>query len=196
MRFEGDELPCGQRVVSGPRGTGASLERTPPVRGSPWLLLFAAGVTACGGGSPASPTFIPTSVAEPSTVADAADAGAAPDVSLPGDGSTGSIAAAFASTCATSPATGSFPADVATVLTAKCQTCHADPPKNGAPFELLTYEDVHMLFDGTIPIYQEMYFLTRPGASPHMPFGNAPQLTPDEFATLSDWLISCAPPGD
>jgi len=105
------------------------------------------------------------------------------------------IAAAFAK-CGTSPATGSFPADVASVLMDKCQTCHTNPPLNGAPFALLTYEDVHKVFAGTIPIYEEMYILIQPNGSPHMPFGNAPQLTADEFTTLADWLISCAPPGD
>ncbi len=192
MRFEGDELPCRQQAVSGRRGTRAGVMRTPRVRRPLWLFLIAAAATACGGGSPASPTFTPTSVsATSSTVADAGDAADPP----PGDGSIGSILEAFTS-CTTSPATGTFPADVAAVLADKCQTCHTAPPKNGAPFALLTYEDVHMLFAGTIPIYQEMYLRTRPGASPHMPFGNAPQLTPDEFTTLSDWLISCAPPGN
>lgn len=31
--------------------------------------------------------------------------------------------------------------DVAPILEARCQRCHTDPPKNGAPFPLLSYED-------------------------------------------------------
>ncbi len=142
-------------------------------------------VSACGGGPPASPTFSPTNavVTDP------------PDASLD-DAPSGASAANFAS-CGTSPATGSFPADVAAVLMSRCQTCHTDPPLNGAPFPLLTYEDVHKLLPATtMPIYQEMYLLIQPGADPHMPFGNAPQLGTEQFNTLSDWLLSCAPPGD
>lgn len=31
--------------------------------------------------------------------------------------------------------------DVAPILEARCQRCHTDPPKNGAPFPLLSYDD-------------------------------------------------------
>jgi hypothetical protein len=80
-------------------------------------------------------------------------------------------------------------------MSAKCQTCHQNPPLNDAPFPLLTYADVHSLF-GTIPKYQEMHYLIQPDGSPHMPFGTAPQLTAAEFSTLDDWLLDCAPPGE
>jgi hypothetical protein len=163
--------------------------RTVWVRIVPSALLAGAvtvAATACGGGSPASPTFTP---ATPS-VSD--DAGSSP--SLPDGASADDIAAAFAR-CPASAANGTFPADVAAVLGSKCQTCHNDPLRNGAPFPLLTFADVHGLFDDTIPIFEEMYLRIQPGAHPHMPFGNAPQLTTGEFTTLSGWLISCAPSG-
>jgi hypothetical protein len=193
MHFEGDGLPRGQRVVSAGRGTDRGLVRTAPVRIASALLLAAAAApaTACGGGSPASPTFSATNV----SVSD--DAGSFSDAagsSIGGDASIEAIMAGFAR-CAASPATGSFPADVAAVIHSKCNPCHTDLPLNGAPFPLLTYADVHKLFAGTFPIYEEMYLLIQPNGVPHMPFGNAPQLTADEFKTLSDWLISCAPPG-
>ncbi len=168
--------------------------RTAPVRLVPWLLTSVVAAIAgigCGGGSPASPTFTPTGAPEPEPGASTADAG----ISLAGDGSAEEVAAAFAR-CGTSPATGGFPADVAAVLSDKCQTCHTNPPLNGAPFPLLTYEDVHQLFAGTIPIYQEMYMLIQPGSTPHMPFGKAPPLTTDQFTTLSEWLLACALPGN
>lgn len=31
--------------------------------------------------------------------------------------------------------------DVAPILEARCQRCHSDPPDNGAPFPLVTYDD-------------------------------------------------------
>jgi hypothetical protein len=164
-------------------GTGPNLVRTAPVRLASVLLVTAAA--ACGGGDPASPTFRPTAMSITE------EAGTSPG----GDASVETIEATFAR-CDTSPATGSIPADVAAVLGDRCQTCHNDPQLHGAPFALLTYADVHQLFAGTIPIYHEMYLLIQPGATPHMPYRNAPQLSADQFKTLGDWLISCAPPGD
>jgi hypothetical protein len=193
MPFESDaSLPLRQHLLSRRRGTQPGLVRTAPVRLSALLLIAAAASAAeaaCGGGSPASPTFTPMApVSGGSGDAAAEDAGSdlADDAASP--------AADFAR-CGTSPATGTFPADVEAILSSRCQTCHADPPVNGAPFPLLTYSDVHMLFAGTLPIYQEMYMLIQPDGIPHMPFGNAPQLTSEQLQTLSSWLLSCAPSG-
>jgi hypothetical protein len=169
--------------------------RTSSVRLAPLFAIAVASsvaASACGGGPPASPTFSPTNA----VVTADADAPPSGDGSIATDGGTVMVAETFAR-CGTSPATGSFPADIAAVLTDKCQPCHTMPPRNGAPFPLLTYENVHAPFaGGPTPIYQEMYALIQPGADPHMPFGNAPQLTADQFSTLSSWLLSCAPPGD
>ena len=155
------------------------------------LVVGAAALAgACGGGSPASPST--------TTVASAtSDNGSGADAS---SGSTSDAAGAtdgppFAN-CGPSPASGSIPADVLAVVTARCQPCHQDPPLNGAPFPLLTYEDVHSLFLMTIPKYQEMHALIQPDGSPHMPYGTAPQLTAAQFKTLDDWLLDCAPPGE
>jgi hypothetical protein len=175
------------------------------VRAFAFVVGTASGVAliACSGGPAASPTFTPiaTTVVEeagPPVLSDASTTpGEGGDASaVLGDGSVGAIMAAFEKRCGASSATGSIPGDVATVLADKCQTCHNDPQKNGAPFPLLTYEDVHKPFVGTTPIYEQMYIQIQPNAQPRMPFGNAPQLTPAEFSTLSTWLIECAPPGD
>jgi uncharacterized membrane protein len=100
------------------------------------------------------------------------------------------------SACAPPPASGAFPADVAAVLADKCQTCHKSPPVNHAPFPLLTYEDTlgsDSLCNG-VPIWQAMHYVIQPKSVPHMPFGNAPQLTSSEFMTLDGWLTGCAMP--
>jgi hypothetical protein len=190
MRFESDaSLPLRQHVLSGRRGTQPGFVRTAPVRFSVLLLIAVAAATACGGGSPASPTFTPMS----GVPGDAAveDAGSDPPV----DASDAASPAADFAKCGASAASGTFPADVAAILSSKCQTCHTKPPVNDAPFPLLMYSDVHMLFADTIPIYQEMYMLIQPDGTPHMPFGDASQLTSDQLQTLSSWLLACAPSG-
>jgi uncharacterized membrane protein len=47
--------------------------------------------------------------------------------------------------------------DVARVLEQKCQRCHQDPPTNGAPFALLTYEDTQVLERGGTPRYERVH---------------------------------------
>ena len=106
----------------------------------------------------------------------------------------------FASCPTSRPATGSFPEDVAQVLADKCQTCHQMPTKQHAPFPLLTYaqtqsDDPLSPYMG-VPIWQVMHAIIQPKGVPHMPFGNAPQLTSAEFTTLNDWLLACALPAD
>ncbi len=103
-----------------------------------------------------------------------------------------------AAACSNKPTSGSFPADVATVLAAKCQTCHRSPPVVDAPFTLLTYADTlkpdPIAPYAGMPIWQVMDIVIQPNGQPHMPFGNAPQLTAAEFQTLDGWLKACAPP--
>jgi hypothetical protein len=101
----------------------------------------------------------------------------------------------FAS-CGTIPATGSIPDEDNAILQSRCQTCHTDPPQNGAPFPLITYAQVHSLIAGITPTYEEMYDLIQPNGDPHMPYGDAPQLSSGQLTTLSDWLAACAPPGE
>jgi uncharacterized membrane protein len=157
------------------------------------LVVGASAVGACGEGSPAAPIFKSTAVIEP--LLDAASSGASGGADATADvGADADPDAAPFSNCKPNPANGAFPADIAAILSARCQPCHQNPTMNGAPFPLLTYQDVNGMF-GPIPIYQEMYVLIQPDGSPHMPFRNAPQLTADQLQTLSSWLLACAPPG-
>ncbi|HEX4449016.1 MAG TPA: hypothetical protein VH044_19885 [Polyangiaceae bacterium] len=145
------------------------------------VLSVGAALAACSGGSPASPT--------------AQGVGSVTsDASSSGDAGSSDAGDPFAA-CGTIPTTGTIPADVTAVLTARCQTCHTDPPVNGAPFPLLTYAQIHSDFVPGVPKYEEMYMLIQPDGDPHMPFGDAPQLSTDQFDTLASWLKACAPPG-
>jgi hypothetical protein len=154
------------------------------------LLLLA----ACSSSS--SPSSAQSSPDGSTSVASSDDGGVA---SLPDGAATVTcesfVASTFAS-CVTPPATGTFPADVAAVLADKCQTCHQSPPINHAPFALLAYADTQKadsICNG-VPTWQAMDYVIQPDSNPHMPYGNAPQLTSAEFATLEGWLTGCAVP--
>jgi hypothetical protein len=166
------------------------------------VAVAALAVSACGTTSTASPTgAAPSGDASPN-VSDATSADAPPtdakpiveEQSAPPDAGDASPFAA----CLPHPTTGSFPPEVATVLSNKCQTCHQSPPRDHAPFPLLSYDDT-VGADSIAPyvgqpIWQVMHAVIQPAGVPHMPFGNAAQLTAAEFQTLDAWLTSCALP--
>ena len=157
-------------------------------------LLFGCLLAGCSSGSsnPASPTGPDRSIGA------GADDASGPDTAADDAGTADAGPDVFASCPTSRPTTGSFPADVAQVLVAKCQTCHQMPPKNHAPFPILTYaqsqtSDPLSPFTG-VPIWQVMHKVIQPKGVPHMPFGNAPQLTAAEMSTLDGWLLGCALP--
>jgi len=111
------------------------------------------------------------------------------------------------------PMTGDIPCDVWQVLdkmplaSGGCHGCHSDPPRHGAPFPLVTYEQLQQPYGITIlRRYQEMCVQIQPSGSahllgndtyqsiPHMPLSSAPQLSDADFKTLNDWFNKCAPP--
>jgi uncharacterized membrane protein len=96
---------------------------------------------------------------------------------------------------AATPTNGDLPEAVNAVLADKCQACHTSPPKNHAPWPLLSFEETQVRFGITEKRrWQRMAEVIEPGGSPHMPFGNAPQLTADQLATLRAWFAGCAMP--
>jgi hypothetical protein len=161
------------------------------------VAATALAVNACSAASTASPTGAALSIDGSPNVSDATSTDAAPAVEEQPPPPDASDASPFA-LCPTHPPTGSFPPDVATVLSNKCQTCHQSPPRDHAPFPLVTYNDTVVLdpiapYVGQ-PVWQVMHAVIQPTGVPHMPFGNAAQLTPAEFQTLDTWLTSCALP--
>lgn len=110
-------------------------------------------------------------------------------------GSDGSPNAAPACDPAATPVTGDLPDAVNAVLVDKCQACHTSPPKNHAPWALLSFEETQVRYGITDKKrWQRMAEVIEPGGSPHMPFGDAPQLTPDQLTTLRSWFAGCAMP--
>jgi hypothetical protein len=97
--------------------------------------------------------------------------------------------------CTSFPTTGDLPCDVAAVLVAKCQACHRQPPRDHAPFPLVTFEDLAQPFgqDG-LRRWQRVGQVIEPGDRFPMPLAGAPPLDAQEHATLRAWVAACAPP--
>ena len=93
------------------------------------------------------------------------------------------------------PTVGDLPDAVNAVLVDKCQSCHTSPPKNHAPWALLSFEETQLRFGITDKRrWQRMAEVIEPGGLPHMPFGDAPPLTDAQLATLRSWFAGCAMP--
>ena len=100
----------------------------------------------------------------------------------PGDGGTGSEA--------------DFPCDVRAVIESSCQRCHTDPPRNGAPFPLLTWQDTRAEY-GVQLVYEAMLPAVESDFMPLRGLGLDPPveaLSDQEKTTLVDWLEAGAPP--
>ena len=77
---------------------------------------------------------------------------------------------------------GDLPCDVDRILAKVCQHCHTSPPRNGAPFALVTYSDTQQKIDGR-PIYEYMGIAVGAGRMPLPPMS----LTPTERTILVAW---------
>lgn len=123
--------------------------------------------------------------------------GAAADSGIAGAGGSAGNAGSDGGCGAPSAKNPTFPCEVEAVLKAKCQRCHDDPQKNGAPFPLLAWSDTQTDYFGK-PVYERMFSVV---SSDFMPFVSLPlnppvePLTAAEKETLLDWLV-CATPED
>jgi hypothetical protein len=101
----------------------------------------------------------------------------------------------LAPACTSFPTSGDLPCDVQAVLSARCQPCHRNPPRNHAPFPEVTFEDLEQPFgtDG-LHRWQRMAQVIVPGDRIHMPPPGQPQPTDAELHTLLAWFGACAPP--
>lgn len=84
---------------------------------------------------------------------------------------------------------GEIPCAPRAVLQAVCHNCHSDPPRNGAPFSQLTYQDIDADLDGE-PVYVRMREAVREGRMPLDPY----VLTDEQRRVLVEWLDADAPP--
>lgn len=82
------------------------------------------------------------------------------------------------------------------VLEAKCQRCHGDPPKNGAPMPLVTYEDTQATWSATQDVHHVMERAVSSDFMPYVELNEPPAslmppvepLDAEEKATLLAWL--------
>ncbi len=58
------------------------------------------------------------------------------------ESSSGYVDGVDAGTSSTGASVTGLPCEVATVLADKCTSCHSSPPAGGAPFPLVSYEDL------------------------------------------------------
>ena len=96
------------------------------------------------------------------------------------------------SVCPPGPATGDIPCDVFEVIHRECHHCHTDPPLDGVPFPLLTYEDMQKPYGDMSKRYQRMNQVIRPNGFPPMPPDDP--LDAKDLAVLTGWLDACAKP--
>jgi hypothetical protein len=83
------------------------------------------------------------------------------------------------------------------VLEQKCQRCHHEPPANGAPFALVTYDDTQIVDRRGVPRYERMLDAVESDFMPATFIELEPPVEPldaDEKARLLDWLSRGAEP--
>jgi hypothetical protein len=123
---------------------------------------------------------------------------AASSSSAAGSGGQGTGGTADTCSIPATTRTGDIPCDVFAVVHPNCNPCHQNPTTNGAPFPLLNYSDTQQAYltdanmKPTKLVFQQMFDQTRPDACPRMPLGG--KLDAQDYATLSAWLVGCAPP--
>jgi hypothetical protein len=90
--------------------------------------------------------------------------------------------------------------DALVVVRAKCQRCHTEPPKNGAPIPFLTYEDFQAPY-GNGTYAQVARRKVEEGTMPYVYLNDPPRITPpvqpltaQEKETLLGWLQQGATP--
>jgi len=166
------------------------------------LALFAA---ACGG-SPTEPGCAPACAAGFSCVSGVCVRGAGGANSSGGGtgGATGGGSAGGGAGGSGGSGTGggsgssAFPGlgcDVAAVLASKCVTCHGSPLAGGAPYPLLTRDDLVRAspIDATQTLAQRSVTRMRATVSPMPPLSNPPAATPQDIAAFEAWISRGTP---
>jgi hypothetical protein len=96
-----------------------------------------------------------------------------------------------------SPESGPTWCEAFAVLEQKCQRCHGEPPANGAPFALVTYDDTQIVDRRGVPRYERMLGAVESDFMPATFIDLEPPVEPldaAEKALLVDWLSRGAEP--
>lgn len=96
-----------------------------------------------------------------------------------------------------SPESGPAWCEALAVLERKCQRCHREPPANGAPFALVTYDDTQVVDRRGVPRYERMLGAVESDFMPATFIELEPPVEPldaTEKGLLVDWLSRGAEP--
>jgi cytochrome c553 len=87
-----------------------------------------------------------------------------------------------------------LPCDVASVLQAKCTSCHSSPPVGGAPMSLVSYADLTAqdLSDKTKTVAEQCVVRMQSSTAPMPPGGGA---TSSDVQTIQNWISAGYPQG-
>jgi hypothetical protein len=90
-----------------------------------------------------------------------------------------------------------LPCAVDDVFASKCRRCHTIPPRHGAPFVFLTWDDTRQDRFGQ-PLYVVIGRAVKSGFMPYKIEANPPvvPLTEDEKKVIIDWVDAGAPKGE
>jgi hypothetical protein len=116
----------------------------------------------------------------------------------PPTGSSGSSGSSSSSSGSKADAgAGSIPCDVSTVLTAKCTSCHSDPPVAGSLTGLVTYADLMATAKEDPTKNEAQLSLSRMqnSTSPMPPSSVNMPPTASDISTLQNWINSGYPSG-
>jgi hypothetical protein len=164
------------------------------------LLATLVAVLACAEDDTRLERRGPSDTVEPRTDPD--QGGAAAAAGANGVGGSGASGNAEGGAGGAQPIAVPF-CEALSVLAAKCQRCHQDPPQNGAPAPFLTYEDTQAEYaDSGRPFFELMLFDVEQGFMPLVALNEPPTslmppvqpLTVDEKRTLLTWLEQGAKP--
>jgi len=160
------------RVIGGARAPNDGGDRTSltlqRATGAALLLLFACAAPACGD-----------------------------ELGVSGAGSTSSSGTGGGAGAPGSPESGPSWCEAFAVLERKCQRCHHEPPANGAPFALVTYDDTQVVDRRGVPRYERMLGAVESDFMPATFIELEPPVEPldaAEKALLMDWLSRGAEP--
>jgi hypothetical protein len=123
-----------------------------------------------------------------------------PDVERTGGPRPEFDAACLLGSCADRPVNAVSWCEARAVIHRKCTRCHGDPPDNGAPFPLVSFDDTQRCHNDR-PVSERMHVAVESGAMPFVELTEilslsppVEDLTPEEKTVLLTWLEQGACP--
>jgi hypothetical protein len=131
------------------------------------------------------------------SVSDGGGSGSSSGGSSSSSGGSGSSSSSSSSGGSSSGGSGSLPCDVATLFSAHCTTCHANPPQQGSLSSLITYSDLMAVSKEDATKNEAQLSLSRMqnAQSPMPPASVNDPATAADITTLQNWINAGYPKG-